>query len=311
MRRSLSMQKRYARTRAIVHHLRTDEVNQMIRSQSRRQSPVCNRVRGWAGVLVILTLGLMPHLATPVLAQAMVDSLDLSSDEFTKADMTRGDIETALAKLKDGETLDLSGKRLNGLDLSGMDLTRTRLQAARLNNAILKDVKFDGVVLDAAWALKSDFTGASFVSASLFQTQMMDCRLDGANFSNAMVGADMTRASLTKAKFDNAMLAPDLTNQSMGLMRGVLNSAKLDGASFKGANLTRATLQYASLRGADFEGANLTGSELGGADLTGANVAGANFDHADIDSAKLLGLKGKDRAKGLDTAVNLNKAFVD
>lgn len=247
----------------------------------------------------------------PSQAQSMVDSLDLSSDEFTKADMSRADIETGLAALKSGETLDLSGKRLNGLDLSGMDLTRTRLQATRLNKANLKGCKLDGVVLDAAWALKSDFSDASFIGANLFQTQMMDGKLDRANFSHAMVGADMTRASLLNANFENAMLAPDLTNQSMGLMRGILKSAKLDGASFKGANLTRSAFEYASMKGVDFEDANLSGAELGGADLTGANVKGANFDKADLDSTKLIGLVGREAARGLETALNLNKALID
>ena len=171
--------------------------------------------------------------------------------------------------------------------------------------------EFDGVVLDAAWALKSDFTKASFIGASLFQTQMMDCKLDGANFSNAMVGADMTRASLVGAIFHDAMLAPDLTNQSMGLMRGVLKSAKLDGASFKGANLARSAFEYASLKGADFTDANLSGAELGGADFTGAIVGGANFTGADVDSTKLVGLKGAGSAKGLAQAKNYDKAIKD
>lgn len=91
------------------------------------------------------------------------------------------------------------------------------MQAARINNANFKGAKLDGVVLDAAWAIKTDFTNTSFIGASLFQTQMLDAKLDNANFEHAMVGADMSRASATKANFDNAMLAPDLTNQSMGL----------------------------------------------------------------------------------------------
>jgi BTB/POZ domain-containing protein KCTD9 len=263
-----------------------------------------------AVIAITAVMGLSANFAAAH-ADDMVRSLDLKSDEFTKADMSRADIEAGLAALKPGETLDLSGKRLNGLDLSGMDLTRTRLQATRLNNAKLKNVKFDGVVLDAAWALKSDFSGASFAGASLFQTQMMDCMLDGADFSSAMVGADMSRASLLNARFENAMLAPDLTNQSMGLMRGVLTSAKLDGATFKGANLTRSAFEFSSLKNVNFEGANLTGAELGGADMTGANIAGATFENADVDSTKLLQLKGKDTAKGLDKTKNTAKAITD
>jgi uncharacterized protein YjbI with pentapeptide repeats len=252
--------------------------------------------------------GATSHSVVPPAYADMVDSLDLKSDDFTKAEMTRADLEAALAALKPGETLDLSGKRLNGLDLSGLDLTRTRLQAARLNGSNLSGSKLDGVVLDAVWALKSDFTNASFIGASLFQTQMRDAKIDGANFSHAMVGADMTRASVTNANFQNAMLAPDLTNQSMGLMRGVLKSANLTGADFTGANLTRSSFEFANLTGANFSGANLTGAELAGANLTGATVTGATLDDADVDSAKLIGLIGSEKAKGLDKLKNADKA---
>ena len=274
------------------------------------------RLRAALGTMTaIATIStLIPHmpglsLVSPARAQDLIQYLDLTTDEFTKSNMTRTEIESGLANLKQGETLDLSTKWLNKLDLSGMDLTRTNLRASRLNGTNLKGAKLDGVQLDAAWALKADFTGASFIGASLFQTQMMDCKVDGANFSNAMVGADLSRATLTNAVFNDAMLAPDLTNQSMGLMRGILKGANLDGASFKGANLMRSAFEYASLKGADFEGANLEGAELSGADLTGANIAGANLEKADVNSAKLLGLKGKDSAKGFDKLLNFDRAF--
>lgn len=244
-------------------------------------------------------------------AQDLTQYLDLTTDEFTKAEMTRADIEKGIAALAPGAMLDLTGKRLNTLDLSGMDLTRTNLRAARFCNANFKGANLSAVNLDGAWALKSDFTDAKFIGTSMFQTQMMDAKLNGADFSNAMVGADLSRASLIKANFTDAMLAPDLTNQSMGLMRGVLKGAKLDGASFKGANLMRSAFEYASLRDVDFEGANLEGSEMTGADLTGANVKGAKFAKADLHSTKLLKLRGLDSVIGLDAALNLDKATRD
>lgn len=71
-------------------------------------------------------------------AQDLLQYFDLTSDEFTKADMTRAEVEAALAKLPDGETLDLSAKRLNKLDLSGMDFSRTKLNAARVSGCNFK-----------------------------------------------------------------------------------------------------------------------------------------------------------------------------
>ena len=82
-------------------------------------------------------------------AQSMLDMVDLKSDSFTKAEMSRAEIEGALAKLGADEVLDLRAKALNGLDLSNMDLRRTNLQTARLMGSNLAGANLDGV-FDAA-----------------------------------------------------------------------------------------------------------------------------------------------------------------
>src|SRR5688572_17112958 len=125
----------------------------------------------WAGATLAAALACAhPHA---VAAQDMLRFLDLKSDEFTKADMTRSEIEAALAKVGPDGVVDLSGRRLNGVDLSGLDLRRTKLQAARLNRANLAGCNLDGVTLDQVWALDADLTGARLRGASLFATQLM------------------------------------------------------------------------------------------------------------------------------------------
>ncbi len=71
---------------------------------------------------------------------------------------------------------------MNGLDLSGLDLRKLKLQSARINDAKFVGSNLDGVMLDQAWALKSDFTNATFKGANLFSTQFRDAKLDNANF---------------------------------------------------------------------------------------------------------------------------------
>ena len=262
-----------------------------------------------AGALIVAIL--VAPGPDAALAQDMIQYLDLKSDDFTKADMTRGDIEAALAAAGPSGIVDLTGKRLNGLDLSGLDLRRVRLQAARLNGARLAGTNLEGVTLDQAWLLKANLEGARLAGASLFATQLMDARLDAADLSKARITADMSRASLRNARFDGADLAADMRNQSMGLMRGVLKSATLDGASFANANLSRVVLEFASLRNVSFKGAVLVGAELAGADLGGADVTGANFLDADVNSARLIGLIGRDRAVNLEKARNMDRAVRD
>ena len=103
-------------------------------------------------------------------------------------------------------------------------------------------------MLDQAWGLGADLTGASFKGASLFGTQLMGAKLDGADFTGARIAADMSRASLKGANFAEADLSADMKNQSMGLMRGVFKARGSTWASFAGANLGRVVLEYASLR---------------------------------------------------------------
>jgi len=146
-------------------------------------------------VHAVVSVGLLVLLPTgAACAQDMIDQLDLKSDELKKADVTREAVLAAIAAAGTDGVADFSGQRLNGLDLSGLDLRRLKLQSTRINGAKFVGSNLDGVVLDQAWALTSDFTNASLKGASLFSTQFRDARLDGANFEGARVAADFSRA---------------------------------------------------------------------------------------------------------------------
>ena len=183
-------------------------------------------------------------------AEDLLQYLDLKSDQFTKADMTREDVAAAIASAG-GSVVDLSGKRLNNLDLSGLDLSKTKLEGAYINGTNFTGSNLDGVKLNKAWALKANFSSATLKGASSSKPR---CWTGNATelISRALeVAADMSRASLLKAHFD----AADLAAHGRGLLNhGVFTSAKLDGASFKAANLARAVFEFASLREADFAG---------------------------------------------------------
>jgi len=116
--------------------------------------------------------------------------------------------------------------------------------------------------------------------------------------------------SVKGAKLIGADLGADMRNQSMGLMRGILKSADLEGADLSKANLSRVDLEFASLKNANLSGANLMSAQLGGADLTGAAINNANFNKADVTSAHLKALKGAEAAN-LERSLNLNRAFRD
>jgi uncharacterized protein YjbI with pentapeptide repeats len=104
--------------------------------------------------LLSIALGLALALGSglPTRAQDLIQHLDLNSDEFTQSDMTRAEIEAAIAAAGAG-VVDLFGKRLNGLDLSGLDLRKAILKAAYINATNFTGANLDGAVLDRAWAL--------------------------------------------------------------------------------------------------------------------------------------------------------------
>jgi uncharacterized protein YjbI with pentapeptide repeats len=79
-----------------------------------------------------LGLALAFGSAVPAKAQDLSQYIDLNSEEFTKSDMTRAEIEAAITAASSGVVV-FFGKHLNRLDLSGLDLRKTRLQSAYLN----------------------------------------------------------------------------------------------------------------------------------------------------------------------------------
>jgi len=74
-----------------------------------------------------LSLGLLTVTAT---AQDMMRGVDLSSPDMVSAEMTRTQVEAAIATAT-AAPADFTGKRLSNLDLSGLDLSRAIFFAQR------------------------------------------------------------------------------------------------------------------------------------------------------------------------------------
>lgn len=241
-------------------------------------------------------------------AQSAMDGVDMSLPKMTQSELTREDVEQRLAAATADNPADFTRIWLNGLDLSGLDFSGTILRATALNGADLSNARLDGAVLSQAWMMGADLSGASLRGAELFQTQLSRADLTGADFTGARAAADFTKAKMDGAIFKGADFSADMRNQSMGLMRGVLRSARGQGVDFSGALMSRADLEFAKLPGADFTGVDLRMATMGGADLTGSDVTGADFHNADLTSTRLKDLIGADGAN-LEAAKNLNRAF--
>ncbi len=268
------------------------------------------RFAGLSGHIVIVSSVLLAMClaSLPIFAQSAVQGVDLSSPEMTEAELTREQVVEQLSAAFRQNPADFTGKRLSGLDLSRIDFKGAILRSARLNNTNLSNANLADAILDQAWMLNANLSGAQMQRVNLFQTQMIGAVLDGADLSDARITADLTKASLKNAKLVGADLSADMRNQSMGMMRGILRSANLDGADLTSANLSRADFEFSSLKGANLENANLMRAKLGGADLTGARISHANFNLADVASATLVSLEGE-ASSNLSEARNLALAI--
>lgn len=218
--------------------------------------------------------------------------------------LTRDQVLAALTAATPQHPVDLTGKDLSGLDLAGVDFKRANLSRCRcvgtnfsqaqmfsvtLSDAVASQAVFAGTTLDVAVMYRVDLRHANLRDASLFATILMGADLSDADLTGARVIAVMTNAKLVRATLAHANLGADPGNQSMGVMRTDVTSADLSGADLTAANL----------RKVNFTRANLTGADLTDSDVTGADLTGAI----------LRTIRGRDRIRGLDKAVNRDQAI--
>jgi uncharacterized protein YjbI with pentapeptide repeats len=234
--------------------------------------------------------------------------------------MTAEQVRTTVAAMPAG-AIDLSRKNLSGDDLTGLDLSGANLSGANLSGAKLHGVKLVGADLSGAdltkadltfaWIIRANFTRARLHGATM-QTIVTSIGMDNtADQAAIFVEADLSDASITVhfsfddmrgANFSHAHMTVIMANQSMGLLRTELISARLDGANFTGAGLGHVSFRFAKLKGALFNDADLSHADLAGADLTDADFTGANIQDASFESAILAGVKGLDQSALAGTA---------
>lgn len=246
------------------------------------------------GAAVILSL-----LAAPAVSGAETHLAAAEVKAIVASGRTAGKI---LLAGRDMAGDDLTGLDLSGADLRGAKLARANLHGVKLVGADLTGADLAGADLTFAWIIRANFSRATLRNATL-QTMVTSTAMDNSPAEAAnFTGADLSGASMTVhfsfdkmagANFSHAMMSADMRNQSMGLLRTEFASADLRGANFTGTGLAHVLLRFARLDGATFAGADLTGADftgayLRGADFTGAKTGGANFDSADLRDTKGL-----------------------
>lgn len=245
----------------------------------------------------------------------------------TNADMNARAITALLFQAKPGVRPDLSGKFLVYLDLSelnfkGAILAHSDFYGTDFTGANLKGADLSHTRLDRSVLMRADLSGANLTGATILRPTIyadlsnntLDApRFAGANLTGVHVQAELSGSDFRGADLSDANFYPLEGRPGEGTLatayRNILKYCDFSGARLHGTNMERAVLWFAKFTGADLKGANFTDADLSRADFAGADISGADFTRADLDGANFVGAVGIAEAKGLDQAVNLDRAL--
>ncbi|RUP08729.1 pentapeptide repeat-containing protein [Hyphomicrobium sp.] len=243
-----------------------------------------------------------------------------------KAEMNARTITTLLFQAKPGATPDFSNKYLVYLDLSelnfkGANLAHSDFYGTDFTGANLKGADLSHTRLDRSVLMRADLSGANLTGATILRPTIyadlsnntLDApRFTGANLTEAHVSAELSGSDFRGADLSRTNFFPFEGRPGEGTLatayRNVLKYCDFSGARMTDANMERTVLWFAKFSGANLRGVNFRDADLSRADFAGADIAGADFTRADLDGANFVGAIGIAEAKGLEQAINLDRA---
>jgi uncharacterized protein YjbI with pentapeptide repeats len=244
-----------------------------------------------------------------------------------KAEINAHTITSLLFKAKPGERPDLSDKFLVYLDLSNLDfkganLARSDFYGTDFTGANLSGVDLSHTRLDRSVLIRANLSGANLTGATIYRPTIYSDlsnktsdapRFSGANLTGVRVQAELSGSDFRGADLTDANFFPLEGRAGEGTMsttyKNILKYCNFSGARLHGAQMQRTILWFAKFTGADLTNVDFTDADLSRADFAGADVSEANFTHANLDEVNFVGTKGLSEAKGLDQAVNLDRAL--
>lgn len=215
------------------------------------------------------------NLSETELSQATLDHAMLDKTRFEKARLfcTTFDETVLRGANLEGTTIEkciFRSVRFEGVNLERSKLESTVLIECDLAGSSFNEATFSRAAFFQVCGDKASFRGATadnirfvhecslrdavFAGASLKSSNFRDTDLRGASFDDAnLEGADLSGANLEGATLQRAnlrearLIRTNLTRAQLGaanLLGSIMQKARVDGATFKGANLFRADLAY-------------------------------------------------------------------
>ena len=253
------------------------------------------------------------NFSKAVMVRAIFTNAALSKANFTGANLgfcLLADVDASEANFSGARLAgaDLTGVNFRGADLTMADLMGTKLVRADFSGANAAEVKFIEVNLLPNEASAADMEGPQelpmhaikFVGAKLTKAVFLNCRMDGADFTEACLDkATFLTAVGSQINFSRASLKGFCVVKDSQLQRANFSGADMEKANFRGtdlhlsvfknANLSHCDLSECVLTSADFKLAAATNIQLVKANLMGADFSGANLQQANLQKANMVG----------------------
>jgi uncharacterized protein YjbI with pentapeptide repeats len=203
------------------------------------------------------------------LAHASFERAQLANASFIGSNLGKANMQGAAA----------SGAQFKDATLANANFSATDLSGCAFSGASFMDTAFEGARLcqariDNSVIMRCDFTAADMSGGNFTKSAFMQSQLPEVNFSRSTVNsADFVSCKLDGANFDEA-LADNVRFVSGSTMAGV---------SFRGASARRASFRGLNLAHGQFANAKLDSSDFGEADCSHAN-----FEHASLKNTMLM-----------------------
>ena len=188
------------------------------------------------------------------------------------------------------------------LDRLLVDVHREDVEEARRWQEVA-DAAQSGLYLEITLKLAPETQSGQ---AFLFATRLMGAKLDGADLSDARITGDLSRASMRRARLDRADLSADIAQPVHGAHAGRLAISQAGWRELRECKSVARRSRICLAARCDPQG-----RQLGGADFLRADVTNTDFENGDVTSTRLIGLRGRDKARNLDRVRNLDRALND
>ncbi len=244
-----------------------------------------------------------------VLARARLDGVKARAARFVRANMgestARGaffddaNFEKAVLMRATLDNASFARAQLTGADLFETSLSEANLEGVTANEVLfyeceLDRARFDGASLKKATFFRASLLEASFADATVEGSGFVEVRADKVSFARAKANnlRFVLACGLEGANFTNALLGM-ATVRELTLVDACFEGVKADGSDFSGSDMAGANLRGASLRGARFIRSNLDRASFEGAMmmeamLQSAKIHGTSFLRANLFQANFM-----------------------